>query len=157
MNDSRVNDSNEDDNIEKRLYLALDGQRDTILACPRDPSPLQPSEPLQDQIYQQDNNDQIGRDMLKGLTCPVLNNAEEDSKGQKLQQHQKEEVVVELEEQDSNSSNSSEIDDSNRVVDDSKNSSDQDIDQDSNESKNPRFAERRRSSPTLRDYTLRHS
>jgi hypothetical protein len=133
--------------------LALEGQHDATCACPRDPSLLQPSEPLQDQICQQDDDDRISRNWSKELTCPVLNASEEDNEGQKPEKHE-EEVEVEQEEQDSNISNNSKIDDGNSAVDISKNSSDQAIDQDSNESESPRFAKQCRPPPSRRDTTL---
>jgi hypothetical protein len=113
--DSRNNGSLEDDDIEKRLYLALVVRRDELPAWYRDPSPHCSSKPLQGQICQDDNN-HTGRDRSG------LNASKVDNEGRKQRQHQ--EVEEEQKEHDNNSGSNSEIDDGNGDTDCSSGSSD---------------------------------
>jgi len=147
-NDSRDNDGLQDNDIEKGLYVALDGQHDTTPAWSCKPSLLQPGQPLQDQIYQQDDDDQRGYDISEELTCPVLNTSEQDNEGQKPQQFEDEEVEVEQEQQDSTDGNNYEIDVDDSAIDNSKNNSNQDIDQDSSKRRRQRSNKRLSTIPT---------
>jgi hypothetical protein len=137
--------------------LALNGQSDVILGCPRNPSLLRPGELLQDQIYQQDDDDHTGSDILEELARPILITSEVDNEWHEPQEHPEVEVEVEQKGQDGNSGNNGEIDVSNGVVNDFENNSDQDINQVGEKCESPLPAKRRRAPLSYNDSTSKRS